>query len=183
MRRDPHRNISIFFRAALRLVLCTIAGGILASSQNSAPSSEYDVKAAYLRNFVSFVEWPQNRIGASFNICLLGNDPFRGSLDELVQGESVNGRPVAVRRIGRVENTCQILFVGSTAPAAFPALSAARPGMLLVGEKPSFLREGGMINFVVDSDRVRFDVNLKAAEQSSLKISSRLLAVARTVLR
>ncbi len=149
---------------------------------------EYQVKAAFLLNFARFVEWPATQtVGVAGNspltICIAGDDPFGGTLDRLARGEAVNGRPVVIRRFWQRESTCQILFVSGSERDLFRALGRAEPGVLTVGEDAAFLTEGGMINFVVEDRRVRFDVNLKAAERASVRISSRLLSVARSVLR
>jgi hypothetical protein len=174
-------------RVTLALLCLYIAPSASQDGGGSAverTASENDVKAAFLLNFVSFVEWPPGVGGPSrgpFSICVLGDDPFRGSLDALVVGDSFRDRPIQVRHIRRWQEPCNVLFVSRTFQGPLPILRRVDPGVLTVGEDPDFLRAGGMINFVVDDRRVRFDVNLKAAEEGSVKISSRLLSVARRV--
>ncbi|MEO8098728.1 MAG: YfiR family protein [Acidobacteriota bacterium] len=148
--------------------------------------SEEEVKAAFLLNFVKFVEWPDSVREAKatpFSICIVGSDPFREALDGLLQGETVAGRPVIVERVRRWQSSCQVVFVGASELDVPQALGGVQPGVLTVGEETRFLREGGMIALVVDNHRVRFDVNLRAANKASVRISSRLLAVARAVER
>ena len=157
------------------------------AAQGTSPireASEYEVKAAFLLNFARFVEWPMPEgPGQPIRICLLGQDPFGGALERLAEGEAVDGRPIMVSKVSTpTGGGCQILFVPS---AEREGLRARKPpaGVLTVGEDPSFFRDGGMINFAIENRRVRFDVNLKAAESGSVRLSSRLLGVARSVLR
>lgn len=144
-------------------------------------TSEYEVKAAYLLNFARFIEWPASN--EPFSICIVGDDPFQGALDRLVEGETVNGRSIIVRRLARWQEPCRILFVSRSTRDVFLILRQTGRGVLTVGEEPGFLSVGGMINFVVDDRKVKFDVNLKAATESSIRIDSRLLRVAKSVQR
>jgi hypothetical protein len=149
-------------------------------------TSEYEVKAAYLLNFARFVEWPDVPPGQGndpFSICIVGDDPFQGALDRLIEGEVVGGRPIIVRRLPRWQEPCRILFISRSERDAFRILRQAGRGVLTVGEEPGFLSDGGMINFVVDDRKVKFDVNLKAATESSIRINSRLLSVAKSIMR
>jgi len=144
------------------------------------------VKATFLLNFTKFVEWPAAAFedaASPISICILGDDPFQGILNQLVEGEVVNGRRVTVQKIRRAPSpkSCQILFAGKPEKDLPAVLAAVGPGVLTVGEGPDFLREGGIIAFVVENRRVRFDINQSAAANASLILSSRLLSVARTV--
>jgi hypothetical protein len=146
---------------------------------------EYEVKAAFLLNFTKFIEWPPAAFisaEAPLTICVLGDDPFGNSLDQVVAGESVSGRRLAVQRIkGITPKACQVLYVSKSEKEVPGILSALGPGVLTVSDREGFLREGGMIGFVIEGRRVRFDINLHAASRASLAISSRLLSVARSV--
>jgi hypothetical protein len=104
-------------------------------------------------------------------------------LDQIVAGELVNGRAVAAQKLKRTPppQSCQIVFVGKSEKDVGKILPGLGPGVLTVGEKEGFLHEGGMIAFVVENRRVRFDVNQTAAENAGLKLSSKLLSVARSV--
>jgi hypothetical protein len=146
--------------------------------------SEYEVKAAFLLNFTKFIEWPVRAVpaGAPFSICIAGEDPFGITLEQLVQGEKVESHPIVVRRIpGPVNGSCEILFISRSERDVEKILSEVPPGVLTVGDTDAFLRQGGMIALVIDNRRVRFDVDVRAAARAGLKISSRLLNVARTV--
>jgi hypothetical protein len=149
-------------------------------------SLEYQVKAVFLLNFTKFVEWPASAFGAPDSpmaICILGDDPFGSTLDQIVAGEVVSGRKVAVQRMKRAPppKSCQVLFVGNPGKDGLGILPALGPGVLTVGEGQGFVRDGGMIAFVIEDRRVRFDINQTAADNAGLKLSSRLLNVARSV--
>lgn len=148
-------------------------------------SLEYQVKAAFLMNFVKFVEWPASTFrepDSPISICILGEDPFGKALDQLIAGESVNGRKVTVERVKRTPpKNCQVLFLSRAERAIDKTLPSLGPGVLTVGEGDNFVREGGMIGFIIENRRVRFDINRSAAEKAELKLSSKLLSVARSV--
>ncbi len=144
---------------------------------------EYDVKAVFLLNFTKFIAWPPTSAStnAPFNICIVGEDPLGSALDQVVAGEQVNGRRIAIQRSHRVPEACDVLFVGRTERDPGSILSEVGPGVLTVGETEGFLHKGGIINFVVENRHVRFDINLRNAAKASLQISSKLLSVARRV--
>jgi hypothetical protein len=147
---------------------------------------EYQVKAAFLLNFTKFVQWPPGAFAddrAPLAICIRGEDPFGNTLDEIVKGEAVNGRELVVQRIARdpVPKTCQVLFVASSEKEVRRILTESGPGVLTVGEGAKFIQDGGIIAFVIEDRRVRFDIAQSAAAKARLSISSRLLNVARSV--
>lgn len=150
-------------------------------------SLEYQVKAAFLLNFVKFTEFPPSafRDGDSpITICVSGDDPFGNALDQLVKGETVGGRKVVAQRIKRVPvgKACQVLFLHAFEKNTVETiLAAVGSGVLTVGEGEKFIQNGGMIAFVIENRRVRFDVNQAAAESAGLKLSSKLLTVAKAV--
>jgi hypothetical protein len=138
---------------------------------------EYRVKAAYLFNFAKFIEWPVEP--GPLTICVAGRNVFGDVLSDTVKGEAIDGRPLVVRVLLEPEPGCHITFVprGAAAPAY---LRAARSfPELTVGEAPDFIAQGGIINFVIESGSVRFEIDTAAAERSGLRISSRLLRLAR----
>lgn len=144
-------------------------------------SLEYQVKAAFLLNFTKFVEWPPGAFAvpdAPLRICIVGSDPFGRAIDQIVEGESVRGHKIVVQRIRTDrERSCQVIYFSNGTAAS----GSVTPAILTVGEGEEFLRQGGMIGFVIDNRRVRFDINLKAATDAGLKLSSKLLSVARSV--
>ena len=160
----------------------------MAAAGQSPRASEYEVKAAFLYNFAKFVEWPSQAFAgssAALRICLLGRDPFGDALDSIVLDKTVAGHPIVrVQAPSPAEaRACHVLFISRSEPETLkPILDRISDlPMLTVSESRDFLRLGGMINFVVEQDRVRFEINLDAAERHHLKLSSKLLAVARVV--
>ena len=162
------------------------SAGILAVALLCAQGpTEYDVKAAFLLNFTKFIEWPPTAFAspdAPFRICIAGEDPFGEALDKMVEGERVGSHKLAVDRIQRGSTAaCQVVFYSKADKNVAQSIAHDGPSVLTVGETDAFLREGGAIRFVLDHNRVRFDVNQKAAQKAGLEISSKLLNVARTV--
>jgi YfiR/HmsC-like len=169
------------------LLLASLTAGLI--SQASAQEfSEYQVKAAFLYNFTKFVDWPPQPAGdprKTFTICVLGDDPFRGDLEKIVEGKSLNGRAMAIRHISKVEDAsgCQIAFISySEKDRLRSILNALRgSGVLTVGDIEGFAEMGGVINFTLVNNHVHFEVNLDAAKAQRLNISSRLLRLAQIV--
>jgi hypothetical protein len=156
------------------------------SSQAADDPLEYQVKAAFMLNFTKFIEWPSEAFSASDSpiaICVLGEDPFGNTLDQIVAGEVVNGRKVVAQRIKLAPppKSCQVMFVGKSEEEVLKSLPDVGFGVLTIGEGEKFVRDRGMIAFVVENRRVRFGINLTAAETAGLKLSSKLLNVARSV--
>jgi len=161
-----------------------------APSLGSAPREplpEYPVKAAFLYRFVEFVEWPPASPLPKHlvTIGVLGRDPFGGVLDTAVLHKTVAGRALAIRRFASVEalEACEILFIGTSEMPHLPEILARlkHAPVLTVGEADRFARHGGMIGFFFEDGRVRLEVNREAAERAGLRISSKLLSVARLV--
>jgi hypothetical protein len=152
--------------------------------------SEYQVKATYLYNFGRFVKWPGTvpaGKGDSFSVCVIGQDPFGSILDSTLAGEALDGKPVVLRRISKPQDAgeCRILFISSTEEKHLSEILTAldQSGVLTVSDMPGFTRRGGMIQFVLEGDRVRFEINLASAESARLVLSSELLKVAASVKR
>ena len=150
-------------------------------------ADEYSVKAAYLYNFAKFVEWPgeAGNPGTPLVIAVFGRDDFGAVLKQTVQGETVNGRAISVRSVSRVEDirSCQILFFGSSDQNRLAEVLRATEGagILTVGETDEFIQRGGVIAFVAEGNKIRFEVNLGVARRNRLTISARLLRVAKGV--
>jgi hypothetical protein len=140
---------------------------------------EYRVKAAYLFNFAKFVEWPGAAATGPITICVAGRNVFGEALTETVRDETVNGRALAVRVILEPEPGCHILFVPRGAAAAAYLRAAESTPTLTVGESSDFIAQGGIITFTLEGANVRFEISLDAAERTGLRISSRLLRLAR----
>jgi uncharacterized protein DUF4154 len=175
------------FRAAIFLVLLLPICPTLVGAQK-AGATESQVKAAYLYNFGKFVRWQTDRAGSpqTLTICVLGKDPFGAVLDATVEGESIDGKKITVKRLPNIQDLapCSILFVAMSEESRLgPDLSAAQhQGLLTVSDIPHFAEHGGIIGFVMLQDKIRFEVNRGAAEQSHLTLSSELLKVASRVI-
>ena len=181
------RRKRCFARVLLLFVLFSLPSILAQKGPKPLPNgtaAEYDIKAAFLLNFARFVEWPQpsERAGSPFAICILGDDPFGDSINHIIAGESISGRPFAVKHLRRWPDSCELLFISASYPSQASVLAQVGTDVLTVGEAPDFLRDGGMIRFFIDDRRVRFDINRLAVDRSALKMSSRLLGVARRVL-
>lgn len=158
---------------------------LLLGSASAQTAGEYEVKAAFLYKFASFVEWPQGRPENQLCIGVVGNDPFGSDLERIVEGKTANGRAFRVRRFKALQdvNTCEIVFVSSSERARLQPILDRLKGMpvLTVGDVPEFCEDGGIIGLSLAGDRVRLQINLEAAERSNLQISSRLLKLASVV--
>jgi hypothetical protein len=178
-----------FFHSALGLVITWIViAAPLLHAQRSGPT-ENEVKSAYLYNFGKFVEWPAKAtgVGEFFSICALGDDSFGSTLETIIAGESINGKKVLVKHVAKPQDavSCHILFISSSEQNQLKEILAAldNTSVLTVSDVPQFTRRGGMIQFVVEANKVRFEVNLTSAERAGLTLSSQLLKVAIQVKR
>ncbi len=156
-------------------------------AQAQSRNLEYEVKAGFLRHFLTFIDWPASTFPdatAPFRLCVFGRDPFGAQLDEVMRGESVGGRPIRVER-GRddIPPNCQVIYTVAESDAQLGALQRVprRQGLLIVGESRRVFDHCGAIVFVVEGERVRFDVNLPALSSRGLIASAKLLRVAREV--
>jgi uncharacterized protein DUF4154 len=142
-------------------------------------SLEYQVKAAYLYNFVKFIEWPDATRQGPLTICIAENNPFGKALDDLVRGESIDGRAIAARVVSAPQPDCHVVFVPRGVAAGEYLRTARNAPVLTVGESADFVAQGGIINFVRDAGMIRFEIDQDAARRAGLQISSRLLRLAR----
>lgn len=172
----------------LALLLCVT--GQARGRAEVAAFNEYAVKAAFLYQFTQFVEWPPTLFSdssAPIVLGVLGQDPFGDSLRRVTQGRTARGRPIVVRRVrhGELLRECHLLFVSASEESRIPDVlrTIGTAGVLTVGESPGFAQAGGTLNFVVDEARVKFEANIGAAERARVRISSKLLALARIVDR
>src|SRR5690242_18007233 len=177
----------------------------------ATPRSKYETKAGYLLNFAEFIEWPAasfSNAKSPIVLGVVGKDPFGAELDKL-QGKTVNGRKLQIKRFkgalefrgeetpGRRQDTlalkqakklgelksCHILFVSASEKNYLPLIlkPLKGAGILTVGDTEMFVHEGGIINFLDSINRVQLEINLDAAEQARLKISSKLLSLAKVI--
>jgi len=191
--RQPNRGL--FDEVALRRFKVIIAAHLLVllvatlGSGASVNRTEYQIKAAFLLNFARFIDWPAAPSGGfdPLNFCVLGRDPFGSALEEAMEGQSVHGQPVQVRRIADVSelSSCQAVFLpGSEMYRSDELIKALSDrSVLTVGEAKDFALRGGVINFVMQEGKVRFQINPAAAARAHLKINFRLLQLAVIVRR
>jgi hypothetical protein len=178
----------------MAVAACAFAAARDLRAQVPKPT-EYEVEAAYLSNFGRFVEWPvragraQSGLSNSdpFYICVLGQDPFGPLLDAALKGETIGGAPMLAKRLSGPEDAagCHILFISSSKESQITATLAAlaRSNILTVSDMSGFTRRGGVIQFVLEGNRVRFEINLAAAQRAGITLSSELLKVAVAIRR
>jgi hypothetical protein len=177
---------SAWCRGAAAVLLC-LAANTAGLRAQTAPRSEYEVKAAYLFTFGRFVEWPPRATAgeSTFAVCILGSDPFGATLDATIGDATVRGRRVTARRLAAAAeaSSCDILFVSGSEASRLQAILDSVRGLhvLTVSDIPAFTNHGGMIGFVKANNRVRFEINVAAGRDAALTMSSDLLNVASAV--
>jgi hypothetical protein len=149
-------------------------------------SLEYKVKGAFLLNFAKFTKWPADEFVATntpITIGIVGDDPFGSALDQLVADETIGTRRIVVKRLAFSSDLsqCQVLFIPKSADAEDVLKRVVSPGVLTVGESDNFLDAGGVIRLLIEDKKVRFEVNMAAAQRARLTVSSQLLKLARTI--
>ena len=171
--------------SAKRLAL--LASLLMAGTRGAVTgdASEYQVKAAFLLNFPSFVEWPANNFASAREPLVLGifgKDPFGGTLTQMAGAKTINGRTLLIRILSDPSQlrACHLVFFPANQKGQDAQIAGALTelGILTIGESDGFAERGGIINFVIEDRHVRFEVNPAAAERSRLKMSSKLLQLA-----
>jgi hypothetical protein len=158
-----------------------------AQTKPPAPT-EYQVKAAFLYHFASFVEWPSEAFTHSNEllICVMGQDPFGAFLDQAISGKVVQGKKLSALRLEKngPVNGCHILFISSSEKDRLKEIREAikRTPILTVGDVDQFAQIGFAINFVSDQNKIRFEINPNAVERAGLKVSAQLMKLAIIVL-
>ncbi len=177
--------------------ITTLAAGIVLSlflatgatrGVHAEEASEYQVKAAFIFNFAKFVEWPDRAFASPETplvFCIFGDDPFDGALDAL-QNKRVKNRPVVVKHVNAAGDIrgCHVLFISPKAEGRIAEVLAAIKDspVLVVGDTERFIRRGGTIGFLMERNKVVFEINTRAAKGAGLKISSQILTLARNVI-
>ena len=191
----PSRNERCFgYRRTAIIVALFLAGiappnNVLLAQQSGEIDREYTIKGAFLYNFGRYVQWPAAAYvdeHAPFVIGVLGTDPFGAVLDEIASSSKVDGRPVVAKRFATMAeySPCQILFIAASADAKVKTDALAKlqsKGVLLVGEEPGLVQHGAVVSFYVENNKVRFEINVETAKQQQLKVSSKLLSLAKIV--
>ncbi|MDB4793600.1 YfiR family protein [Methylacidiphilales bacterium] len=183
MQRSPERKF-------VGLLLGIVSFAVLGLGHAQAQSKEYQIKAAFLFNFAQFVQWPATAFpetDAPFCIGILGDDPFGDVLEDMIQGETINHHKLVVHRSARFEDLedCQLIFISKSEAAQLPDILSkldSKP-ILTVSEIDSFAENGGAIDFYLQGNKVRFEINPSSAQRCGLKISSQLLSLGKIVAR
>jgi hypothetical protein len=176
-------------RIALVVLTAVFHAGSAGSltAQTAAPS-EYEVKAAFLFHFAQFVDWPDGTIQADSPLvyCTIGADPFQGALEASLIGKKMGGHGFQVRHARQISEIqgCHVLFIGEGEKGQVLSVLAniKRSPILTVGESERFVKDGGMIGFCLEENKIRFEINLESAEKARLRISAKLLALAKIVI-
>ena len=177
-------------RCACGFLLLALFAGLAGSTGLCAESvmqREYEIKAAYLYNFINYIEWPENAFpgpGGTITIGVVGQSPFAPALDVL-NGKQIKGRTVALKQVIDTKDLgqCQIVFINSSEKARVPELleKLKDSRVLTVSDFDGFAQQGGIINFISEHNKVRFEINPDAAHRLGLTISSELLKLAKLV--
>ncbi|HXT10993.1 MAG TPA: YfiR family protein [Candidatus Angelobacter sp.] len=189
MRSDKSKNLASVRYVCSLLLLAFFAAlaGPVAARAESALQREYEIKAAYLYNFINYIDWPEDAFpapGGTITIGIVGQSPFDAAL-EVLNGKQIKGRTVALKQITDTKelDQCQIVFINSSEKARLPELleKLKDSRALTVSEIDGFAQQGGIINFISEHNKVRFEINPDAARRLGLNISSELLKLAKVV--
>jgi hypothetical protein len=174
---------------ALALAALLFPAAVIPSWAQASPSDEYQIKAAFLFHFAQFVEWPTGAFkggNGALTYCTVGGDPFRGALDDSLRAKVIGERGIRVEHLKQLDavHDCQILFIGAAQSKNAASILASVKGdpVLTVGETPHFAEDGGMIGFCLEGNKIRFEINAGAVSAAKLKMSARLLTLAKTVI-
>lgn len=184
--RSQESSQTISLRRLLRCICIIAFSGITSIAQAESPR-EYVIKAAFLYNFAKFVDWPSESFAQNeetLELCVLGDNPFETAL-EAIQGKKAQGRKLTISHPATLDESskCHLVFVSASEqerlPGIFPYLQERH--VLSVSDMDNFAQQGGIVGLVTINNKIRFEINLPAAERAGLNISSNLLKLARLV--
>jgi hypothetical protein len=171
--------------APLCMAGISLAAQAAAESPLAAEHSEYEIESAMLYNFTKFVEWPGGALGASgvpVVVGVLGDDGLFPVLEAALRNKTVYGHPIIVRRLDSSADAkiCTVLFVGASDRKEIARIvqSVGTSAVLTIGGRAQFSRLGGVVAFIREGNRIRFEINLDAADRAGLQVSSKLLRLA-----
>lgn len=183
-----NRAIMTVRRLIIVMLMMALSQAPHAWAQDSDQSSEYLIKAGYIYNFAKLVEWPASAFAqpdSPIVIGIVGTDPFGPIIDKVLEGKKVNGHPFLIKRLKPTADVkeCHILFIGSSlGPHVADTIRLTRgTPILTISEIPGFADHGGIIHLTLEQNKVRFEVNVDAAKEADLNISSRLLVLAKVI--
>jgi hypothetical protein len=168
---------------SLGLIWLLLVGGA-GRAQESQPT-EYQIKAAFLFNFAKFVQWPPaafSSVTSPIIIGILGENPFHDDLARTIRNKTVDDHPLLIKELlsPKDATNCHLLFISTSEKKRLPEILKGLKGtsVLTVGEMDHFTESGGMINFVMQGNKIRFQINQDEATRARLKISSKLMSLA-----
>lgn len=171
-------GLSLFGRWLLAALLLSVPALAVADDKQIP---EYRVKSAFLYNFSRFVTWPETTLQdrTEFSLCVIGTDPFGTQLDKLT-GKPVHDRTLVVQRLSSLTllDDCQLVYIGKNTALSEALMIVREQPVLTVSEAADFIEQGGIIQFKLVHNKVRFRINLDAAKTAGLSISSKLLSLA-----
>ncbi len=184
-----HRQLSLIKRLRKQLTVTALAFALtmqmLTTETVAGDLQEYQVKAAFIFNFIAFTQWPENN-DKTTDLCLYGKNNFGREIDDL-QAKSVNTNTIKIIRLERLEkvDACQVLFISNSAASDLTSIlnKVAGKAILTVADTPGAASEGVMINMQLIQNKIKFEVNLKSARDVQLNINSRLLQLATEVFQ
>ena len=161
----------------------------ISTSAELSRSSEYELKAAFLYNFIKFTEWPAEEArqkSEPFIIGIVGRDPFGAALDKVIEGEIFQNKTVMTRRFPRMDEAAansEVLFIGSSEESNLPAILKSLDGqpVLTVSEIENFAHRGGVIQLKKENNKIVFEINIEAAKRAGLAMNAQLLKLAKIV--
>lgn len=177
------------FCATLAIAAIVLLPVSISSSAELSRPAEYEVKAAFLYNFVKFTEWPPEQLGKDddpFVIGVLGKDPFGTALDKVIQGETIHRKTIVARRFARMDEAAassHVLFIGASEENHLTGVLRVLAGqsVLTVSEIENFAHRGGVIHLKKENNRIVFEINLEAARRAKLNMDAQLLRLAKIV--
>ncbi|MBU1319054.1 MAG: YfiR family protein [candidate division Zixibacteria bacterium] len=175
------------FSVILLVLVCTAAIGVPTTVHADKPT-EYQLKVAYLYNFIKFVEWPTNVLSEDdtlLQICVLGENPFGPALDEMVSGKEISGRQISIvyaKTLAKLDSS-HVVFVARSETDNLDKILEQLEGVsiLTISDIDGFVQRGGIIGFLTEDNKIRFIINVDVAEKAGLQISSQLLRMSRSV--
>lgn len=180
----------VVVRWAMVIGLAMFCSAALPGRAAEARFKDYEVKAGFLHSFTKFIEWPTNRFHdaqSPFVIGVAGPSLGTPALKEITQAARIGGRPIVIKVLASPEAVrgAHLLFLPAAEDARLKDWLAAAhgAGVLTIGESDAFFKQGGIINFVIESEKIRFDINIGQAEATGLKISAQLQKLAKSVRR
>jgi hypothetical protein len=187
--RVAHLTTRLLCRGALLIAVCSLLLGAppLIGAENEE-TAEYPVKLAFLYQFAQYIQWPPEayeNATAPLVVCVVGGDPFDPDLEQELLNHAIDKHLISIRSVKRGANLrfCQMVFVPAlqSKQAASVIDSLRGSPVLTIGETKGFAERGGIINFIIEQNKLHFEINLNAAKQTPLSISSKVLALARIV--